>query len=81
MLRDFLNAEVERNAPKHEIRGPIKEFEGSIRKSRVPWSRKQAELEEKFARKAAKIEREAWEERVRQADKVDNANKSSTTES
>jgi hypothetical protein len=68
MLREFLEAERDRNAPKHEVRGPVKEFEGSIRKSRIPWSRKQAQLEESSAREAARIEKELWTERMKKAE-------------
>lgn len=51
---------------------PIKpNFEQNIRKSRVPWSRKQAQLESRSAREAAEQEREAWKRRVAAADAAD----------
>lgn len=68
MLREFLAYEREQNAPRVEIRGPVKEFEGTVRKSRIPWSRKQALLEETSAREAARLDKEMWAERVRKAD-------------
>jgi len=47
---------------------PIKPgFEGNIRKSRVPWSRKQAEIEAKSAKEA----KELWKKRVEEAEKLD----------
>lgn len=64
LLTRLLDEERDRNAPKVEIREPLSIHEGGIRKSRVPWSRKQAQLEQNSAREAAIEERERWKKRV-----------------
>jgi hypothetical protein len=66
-LRGLLDAEREKVTVR-PVAQPIKPgFEGNIRKSRVPWSRKQADLENQSAREA----RELWKKRVEEAEKVD----------
>jgi hypothetical protein len=42
--------------------------DGGIRKSRVPWSRKQAQLEQNSAREAALEEKARWKARVEAVD-------------
>jgi len=66
-LRGLIDANREKS-PVRPVAEPIKPgFEGNIRKSRVPWSRKQADLESQSAREA----RELWKKRVEEAEKVD----------
>jgi len=66
-LRGLVDAEREKGTIRPAPQ-PIKPgFEGNIRKSRIPWSRKQAELENQSAKEA----RELWKKRVEDAEVVD----------
>lgn len=66
-LRGLLDAKREESTVR-PVAQPIKPgFEGNIRKSRVPWSRKQAELENQSSKEA----RELWKKRVQEAEKID----------
>lgn len=70
-LRGLLDREHEKTVPPPPAQ-PIKPgFEGNIRKSRIPWSRKQAALETASAREAAEQEKAAWARRVEAAEKAD----------
>jgi len=70
-LRGLLDAEREKGKASPAAQ-PIKpDFEGNIRKSRVPWSRKQAELETRSAREAAEQEKKAWKDRIVAAERAD----------
>lgn len=64
LLTRLLDEEREKLNPKVEIRPPISIHDGGVRKSRIPWSRKQAELEQNSAREAALEEKARWKARV-----------------
>ena len=63
-LRGLLDVERESKRPAPQAQAIKPGFEGNIRKSRVPWSRKQAELETRSAKDAAEAEKQAWKRRV-----------------
>jgi hypothetical protein len=66
-LRGLLDAEREKRETRPTPQPIRPGFEGNIRKSRIPWSRKQATLEHASAQEA----RELWKKRVEEAEKVD----------
>lgn len=68
LLTRLLDEEREKVNPKVEIRPPISVHDGGVRKSRIPWSRKQAELEQNSAREAALEEKARWKARVEAVD-------------
>ena len=70
-LRGLLDEERESKHPAPQAQAIRPDFEGNIRKSRVPWSRKQAELETRSAKQAAEQEREAWKRRVEAVESAD----------
>jgi len=63
-LRGLLDEERDKQRPAPQAQAIKPGFEGNIRKSRVPWSRKQAELETRSAREAALEEKERWKKRA-----------------
>lgn len=70
-LREQIADERERSMPRPMAVNRYPDFQGSVRKARVPWSRTQARLEEESARAASKQEKEVWLERVKEAEKSD----------
>jgi hypothetical protein len=68
LLTRLLDEEREKLHPKVVERPPISVHDGGIRKSRVPWSRKQAQLEQNSAREAALEEKARWKARVEAVD-------------
>ena len=64
LLVRLLDEEREKSRPAPQAQAIKPGFEGNIRKSRVPWSRKQAELESRSAREAAQEEKERWKKRA-----------------
>lgn len=68
LLTRLLDEEREKLHPKVENRPSISIHDGGVRKSRVPWSRKQAQLEQDSAREAALEEKARWKARVEAVD-------------
>lgn len=64
LLVRLLDEEREKTRPPAPNSVIKPEFQSNIRKSRVPWSRKQAELESASAREAREQEKALWKQRV-----------------